>query len=83
MLTSIYKFKKKKEKIELPYEFINPWEQSKIEINRLSREFMEKLADVINKEVERQIKEREKPDFSKMTTREILQYTYENEVKDD
>lgn len=56
---------------------IDPWEQSKIEVERLSREFMEELADAINKEVERQIKERNKPDFSKMTTREILQYKYE------
>lgn len=47
------------------------------EVKRLSREFMEELADAINKEVERQIKERNKPDFSKMTTREILQYNYE------
>lgn len=75
--------KKKKEKIEPSYGLINPWEQSKLEIERLSREFMEELADAINKEVERQIKERNKPDFSKMTTREILEYTYKNEVQDD
>ena len=61
MLTGIYKLKKKeKEKIKPFYELINPWEQSKLEVERLSLEFMEELADAINKEVERQIKEKSK-----------------------
>lgn len=36
--------------------YINPWEQAKIEVDRLSKEFMKELADAINKEVERQMK---------------------------
>jgi hypothetical protein len=37
---------------------------------------MQELADAINKEVERQMKEKEKESLRNLTTREILEMTY-------
>ncbi len=43
-----------------PIYFNDPWRQAEIEVDRISKEFMQELADAINKEVERQIKKKEK-----------------------
>lgn len=54
----------------------NPWEQAEIEVDRISEEFMQELADAINKEVERQMKAKEKESLRNLTTRELMERIY-------